>query len=364
MRILIVDDFLENRLPLVQLLSAAGYPDLCVAESATEAFTLLGLDDPASSGGGIDVVLMDVIMPGVDGIEACRRIKAHARLRDIPILMVTGRTRPEDLQEAFAAGAMDYITKPVNTVELLARLRSALVLKREMDCRKARERELVQMTEKLGEVNRTLERLSFLDGLCGIANRRYYETFLQREWSRSSRKSAPLALILIDIDFFKNYNDAYGHQRGDDCLKQVAQALATALHRPGDLLARYGGEEFVAILPETNTAGAGAVAETLRAAVEVLAIQHASSCVKDRVTVSLGLAVADPRRDVSPSILVAAADAALYRAKREGRNCVRMAADPHPERARAEPDGEATRVDLAGETGSFDRAAMQELPAN
>src|SRR5262245_29419142 len=225
MRILIVDDCPDNRLPLANLLRGAGYNELVLAETATEALNLLFSEGPAGAPGAIDVVMMDVMMPGMDGIEACRRIKAHERLRDIPVLMVTGRTSPEDLQDAFAAGAMDYITKPVNAVELLARLRSALALKREMDCRKGREEDLVQLTQKLEEANRALERLSLLDGLTGIANRRYQESFLNREWLRATRSSAPLALIMADIDFFKNYNDTYGHQRGDDCLKQVAHAL-------------------------------------------------------------------------------------------------------------------------------------------
>jgi len=325
--VLIVDDSEDSRRSLVELLKISGYNDLRLAESARDAFELLCLDDPASTGAEIDVVLMEIIMPGMDGIEACRRIKAHARLRDIPVLMVTGQAHPEGLEEAFAAGATDYITKPINAVEFLARLRSALALKREMECRKAWERELVELTQKLGESNWALERLSFLDSLTGIANRRFFEMILQREWARSLRTPAPLALILIDCDFFKHYNDAYGHQRGDECLQQVARALAHGLHRPGDLLARYGGEEFVAILPETDFEGASVVAETLRTAVEALGIKHASSCVRDRVTVSLGVAASVPRRDSSPNQLVAAADAALYWAKREGRNCVRAAAD-------------------------------------
>jgi diguanylate cyclase (GGDEF)-like protein len=158
-----------------------------------------------------------------------------------------------------------------------------------------------------------------------VANRRRVEEMLDVEWRRAARTGAPLALLMADIDHFKPYNDAYGHQRGDLCLRQVAEAMAGALQRAGDLLARYGGEEFVAILPAHDLSGAADLAERLRARVEGLAIPTGVSSVSPYITISIGVAITGPGNQARPEELVAAADAALYRAKREGRNRVRTA---------------------------------------
>jgi diguanylate cyclase (GGDEF)-like protein len=325
MAILIVDDSPDNRLPLKTILRKAGYTDLLTAESAREAFRHLGMDDPVNAHHGIDVILMDIMMPEMDGIEACRRIKAVSRLRDIPVIMVTSHGESRDIEGAFNAGAMDYITKPVNVVELLARLGSALSLKREMDCRKKREDELVRLTQQLEEANQKLQCLSSVDGLTGVANRRCFDDVLLQAWRFSLRRAAPLSLIMIDIDFFKAYNDTLGHLRGDECLKQVARALGEGLHRPSDLLARYGGEEFVALLWDTDARGAAVVAGGLRARVENRQIAHGTAPC-GHVTVSLGAATIVPSSHGQPAELIAAADQALYQAKREGRNQVRIAA--------------------------------------
>lgn len=167
-----------------------------------------------------------------------------------------------------------------------------------------------------------LQRLSYMDGLTGVANRRQFEKTLNLEWRRLTREKGPLAIIMADIDFFKAYNDTYGHQKGDDCLQQIAAGIRQALKRPADFVARYGGEEFVVILPGTDKKGALGLAETLRAAIESLNIPHATSRVSGNVTLSLGVAAAIPDKSVSPKKLVAAADRALYQAKKEGRNSV------------------------------------------
>ncbi len=324
MSILIIDDSQESRLLLKSILKAAGYTDVLTAGSAREAFKILNLDDETKAPAYIDLILMDIMMPEIDGIEACKRIKAREHLRDIPIIMITALTDVEILKTAFAAGAMDYIAKPPNKVELLARVRSALRLKHEMDARKAREQELLEVTRQLEEANQILLRLSSLDGLTGIANRRRFDEFLEMEWRRGLRESAPLSLIMLDIDFFKAYNDAYGHQAGDDCLKAVANTLSNTVNRPGDLVARYGGEEFAVILPRTHPEGAVTVAELLRAKVEALKIPHSRSRVSDVVTISLGVSTVVPRSGYSTAALIAAADQALYQAKQEGRNRVRV----------------------------------------
>lgn len=323
MKILIVDDQLENRLLLEAFLGSAGYSNLLSVESAMEAFNALGMGAGGESE-PVDLILMDIMMPGVDGIEACRRIKENESLRDIPIIMITARVDKEALRSAFEAGAMDYITKPINDIELQARVGSALSLKREMDSRKAREEELIMLTGKLEDANTKLQGLSITDELTMVANRRYLKEHLDHEWRRAIRSSKPLSLIMIDIDFFKHFNDTYGHQAGDDCLKSVAKALVDSLHRPGDLLARYGGEEFLVVLPETPAKGASEIAEKMRKKVMDLNILHKMPRAGDRVTISAGVATSVASRGSSARKLIKEADKALYRAKREGRNRVKV----------------------------------------
>jgi len=170
-----------------------------------------------------------------------------------------------------------------------------------------------------------LRRLSSMDGLTEIANRRHFNDFLDREWKRAKRCSAEMSLIVCDIDFFKDYNDTYGHLTGDECLKKVADILGRMLKRPSDLVARYGGEEFAVVLPDTSADGAAVVAEALKSGVEALMIPHSKSLVSRYVTISIGVATTTPSQNTSPTELIAAADKALYRAKQEGRNRIKHA---------------------------------------
>lgn len=324
MAILIVDDAPDDRNLVKSLLGNEGYTEVLTAGSSRQAFRQLGLDDPALAPAGIDVILLDVAMPEMSGVEACAVINGHERLRDIPIIMMAGPAETAALEQAFAAGATDYVAKPPTGLELLARVRACLRVKREIDRRKALEQESFEVTRLLDAAYRRLQHISFLDGLTAIANRRRFDEFIDLEWRRALRSATPMSLIMIDVDFFKTYNDTYGHQSGDDCLKRVANGLNTALNRPGDLAARYGGEEFAVVLAGTHPAGAAAVAEALRSRVEGLDIPHAGSPVSDRVTISLGVASMVPGRESSPADLISKADRALYEAKRGGRNRVQV----------------------------------------
>jgi diguanylate cyclase (GGDEF)-like protein len=318
MHILIVDDAADMRRSLQVLLNHVGYSEVSVADSGAAALEFLR-NQP-----DVDVVLLDVMMPLLNGIETCRRIKAHSDLRDIPVVMVSAVSDEENLCKAFEAGAMDYLTKPVRFTELIARLRSALSLKQERDNRRRREAELLRVTQLLEEANESLQRLASIDELTGLANRRTLDQHLEREWRRCSRSEAWLSVLMADVDLFKNYNDHYGHQAGDECLQRIAGVLQSGLRRAGDLAARFGGEEFLLVLPGADPAGLAARAEKLRSDVEQLAIAHADSSVAPHVTISLGGAAVIPRHAGGPENLVSLADAALYEAKHAGRDRVRI----------------------------------------
>lgn len=329
MGILVVDDSPTVRSIIKSYLNSAGHTRLLFAGSAGEAFKALGMDGQGNSLSpgvpDIDLILLDIVLPDMDGREVCRIIKSVENLQDIPVIMVTSLTESENLEKAFDAGAIDYITKPINSIELLARSRSALRLKQEMDSRKAREQKLLEVTRQLEEAVEKLNRLSSLDGLTGIANRRRFDEYLEQEWKSGRRHFKPLSLVMVDIDFFKAYNDTYGHQAGDECLKTVAKTIQCVLKRSEDLLCRYGGEEFAAILPGTHKAGAVQIAEAMCAEVEKTGIVHEGSKISGFVTISLGVATVLPTNELSPAKLVAAADAALYSAKCDGRNRIRTA---------------------------------------
>ncbi len=198
-----------------------------------------------------------------------------------------------------------------------------LIVFRDMTAVKGREKELVELTRQLTDANQILRRLAVIDSLTEIANRRYFEEVMDEEWRRARRIKKPVALIMIDIDYFKNYNDAYGHMAGDACLIQVAKALSACIRRPGDSVARFGGEEFAAVLPDTDLDGAALVAEAMRAEVEGLGLSHAHSEVGDKLTVSIGVASMAPSAGQEMSLLIKAADEALYAAKGAGRNQVK-----------------------------------------
>ncbi|MCK6406263.1 MAG: diguanylate cyclase [Rhodocyclaceae bacterium] len=265
-----------------------------------------------------DMVLLDIVLPDIDGFEVARRLRQVEQPGEwTPIIFLTSMTKDEDLEAGIAAGGDDYIHKPVSDVVLGAKIRA---MQRIIQMRYS----LLVLTRKLDTANQELRRLTSLDGLTGITNRRHFDDTLNREWRRSMRQGAEFSVIMCDVDQFKEYNDRLGHLEGDDCLRKVATTLAAAMDRGGDLVARYGGEEFVAILPETSLAGASIVAERMRNAVAALAIAHPGSPF-GHVTISLGVASGVAMPETDPRQLIKAADRALYEAKHAGRNCVHLA---------------------------------------
>jgi PleD family two-component response regulator len=219
MHILIVDDAPEIRRLVRAFLEKGGFSRISEAASAEEAFTFLGIEgERPDAAEPVDLILMDLYLPGVSGIEACRRIKAAESLRDVQIVMATVMSDMTCLQDSFEAGAIDYLTKPISRIELLARLRSIKALKEEMDRWRVRESELLKVKGELEAANQELRRLSSIDALTGIPNRRRFDEVLGREWARAVRTRRPLSIALTDIDHFKAYNDAYGHQSGDTSL--------------------------------------------------------------------------------------------------------------------------------------------------
>ena len=307
--VLAVDDVPSNLDVLVEHLHREDI-ELTVALSGEEGLALAQELRP-------DLILLDVMMPGMDGFEVCRRLKAEPDLADIPVLFLTAAQDDVEIERGLALGAVDYVSKPFSLPILKARMHNHLALKRKSD-------ELAQ--------------LASTDGLTRVANRRQFDISFDSEWSRAQRHARALSLIVVDVDHFKRFNDRYGHAEGDHCLQRVAEALSSCTRRPGDLVARYGGEEFVALLPDTDAAAARAIGDKMREAVSALAIAHADNSACRNVSVSLGLATAVPDPSATAAGLLAAADRRLYRAKETGRN--RIVGDDDA----GDPDGRAQEV--------------------
>ncbi len=266
------------------------------------------------------IILQDLVLPDIDGMTLVRFYRGNDATKDIPIIVLSSKEDPEVKKEAFQMGANDYLVKLPDKIELIARIHShAKHYLLQME-RNAAFFALREMQKQLQKTNAELERLSSLDGLTGIANRRSFDENLEKEWNRAKRNQTVLSLILIDIDYFKPYNDTYGHIKGDECLTQVAQTLDKTATRPSDFLARYGGEEFVLIAPLTNAEGTAKLATNLQQAIEALNLEHKSSKVSDRITISQGIATLVPNDQMNFIDLIKFADKALYQAKESGRN--------------------------------------------
>lgn len=316
-RALVIEDDTSLADILRDVLTGVGCDDVRFVGSGQEALEIASEYAPA-------LVLLDLGLPDMDGLEVCRLLSEQ--LPNVPVLIITARHDELVVQIAFEAGAQDYVAKPFRIGELAARARAALQLRTERLMRGKHDDQLATRALQLEATTLELERAICIDALTGIANRGYYDKLLETEWQRAARQGVPLSLVMIDVDDFHAFNEQYSHAGGDSCLRTLSQAMAHCLRRPSDVLARYGGEEFVALLPDTDGAGACVVAERLRATIEELGLPHAGSRCASVVTISVGVATMLPSLDVPGTSLLLAADAALFRAKAMGRN--RWCANP------------------------------------
>lgn len=308
MKVLLAEDSNSSRILIRAYVEEAGHQVIAV-DNGQQAIDSFRDERP-------DLVLLDVTMPIKDGIQAAKeiRILSDADQDWVPIIFLSAMSEPDAIVRGIDAGGDDYLTKPIDAVVLNAKLR-------------AMER-IAEVRRQLQKANRELKMMAVKDGLTGLANRRHFNETIERELKRAARSGTELSLILCDIDNFKPYNDTYGHQVGDDCLKVVADAMKKVSIRPGDLAARYGGDEFAFILPDTDLRGAQVIAESIRQTIASLAITHRESVVIEQVTLSFGVAAIQPSRDQDITEmtreLIEASDQSLYRAKHNGRNQVAM----------------------------------------
>lgn len=298
--LLIVDDRQENLELMQRRLIREGYR-VTVSNSGRDALDRLESEQ-------FDVILLDWLMPDMSGTEVLAKIRSKSSAHELPVIVVTARHGSETIVDALTQGANDYLAKPLDFPVALARIATQVYLRR--------------VTQQLADANRQLKQFSYIDGLTAIANRRKFDEYLMTTWRRAQQEGAPVSLILIDVDYFKRYNDSLGHEAGDHALMRVAKAVSSSLYRVKDLAARYGGEEFAVILPETELADALSVAERVRSAVMSLELPHPDSTVMPIVTASLGVGEWRPTAFCEPSALINLADKGLYQAKASGRNQV------------------------------------------
>lgn len=321
MSILIVDDIKANLLSLEYLLDDEEL-EIVTVESGVEALE-------ATLDHDFFLILMDVEMPGMNGYETAELLRGNSKTRNIPIIFVTANSRDDDqLFKGYDAGAVDYLIKPIASQIFFGKISVFKTLfrqKRELFMKTEELNgiisELEELQEKLEEQNKQLHILSNEDGLTGLYNRRFLDNLLEEEWSRGIRTGRPLSIIMADVDYFKQYNDSYGHIAGDKCLVEIAKIFQNVVQRRVDKVARFGGEELIAVLPETVEKGAIQLVENLIDAVRMAGIEHTGSINGKTLTISFGVCTVVPSDNLTPIDFIACVDTALYEAKSRGRDC-------------------------------------------
>ncbi|SKB15071.1 Diguanylate cyclase (GGDEF) domain-containing protein [Planktothrix sp. PCC 11201] len=334
--ILVIDDYPDNLRVLTAILAEQGYR---VRKAINGQLALATIEAQVP-----DLILLDIQLPDINGYDLCRQIKANPRTYAVPILMISIHDQAEDIVRAFAEGAVDYIKKPFQPEEVIIRVKTQLMIRNLYNQLEHQNHTLfeknhqlqseveqrIQTEEFLKAANLKLEKLAFIDSLTELGNRRYFDEQLPRIWRQMARNKQLISLVICDLDYFKIYNDTYGHPAGDLCLKQVADAIKRALKRPGDAVFRYGGEEFVIILPETSLEGAIQVTKNIQLEVEQLHHLHSNFSIYQKTTLSFGISSQYPEPNTSPTPLIIQADQALYEAKIQGRNTYAIYAYTNP----------------------------------
>jgi diguanylate cyclase (GGDEF)-like protein len=308
LKVMVVEDSKVTMKALSNYLKRMGVTNLLMALTGQEAIDTFSKHRP-------DIVLLDAILPDIDGFDIAKQFRSMEKEDEwAAIIFLTSMDKDEDIAHGIEAGGDDYLLKPISEIVLKAKINA---MRRLVEM----QRSLVEVTQELNTANKELQRLSTTDGLTGLANRRFFDEISAREWRRCERMKKPMSLVMVDVDHFKKYNDTYGHQGGDECLKSVAAQVARAAPRASDLAARYGGEEFVLVLGETTMDGAKWVANNIRQHVADLQMPHIASNI-GHVSVSCGVASVLPLEGQEFETLLKFADEALYKAKEQGRNTV------------------------------------------
>jgi len=292
LRVIIIEDSKLNREVLYKIL----HKDYAIifAQDGVEALEKVRTERP-------DLILLDIVLPGIDGFDVLTELKKCEISQSIPVIIISGRSNPDDEVKGLELGAVDYITKPFHEIVVKARVETQVRILKQI---------------------RIIEKIGYIDNLTNIPNRHQFDQNLSSEWKRAKREGHPVSFIMIDIDHFKIYNDTHGHQQGDVALKTVASTIKSSLKRPADIVARWGGEEFSVLLPNTTIDGARHIAEDIRRNVETASILCFATDSYHNITVSLGVSQILPDNNNNMSNLISQADAALYMAKDMGRNRV------------------------------------------
>jgi len=313
--ILIIDDTKANLISLEAILEGENL-NILTASNGNDALKILLKSK-------IDIVLLDVQMPEMNGFEVAELMRANNKTKDIPIIFITAINKEEEyIFKGYELGAVDYLYKPISNEILKSKVKVFVKLNEQTKIIEEKTKALEEKIIQLKIVEKKLNHLVRIDKLTGVFNRRAFEEIFELEWARTVRSNGFFSTLMIDIDNFKNFNDTYGHLKGDDCLKDVAKTIEKTLRRITDKVSRLGGEEFIVLLPETDLEGAKLIAEEIRKNIEDLQIPNEEIGTSKFVTISIGISSVLPTRFIEKKEFIDRADKALYIAKKNGKNMI------------------------------------------